>query len=95
MLIFEIFESMPDPRKPDHAFKHRLLDVLSIALCALLCGAESFVDMQDYGVAKEKWLRERLGLELPCGIPSHDIRPKGTRIASFLDSIHKPLRLVL
>jgi predicted transposase YbfD/YdcC len=83
MLIFEIFESVPDPRKPDHAFKHRLLDVLSIALCALLSGAESFVDMEDYGVAKEKWLRERLGLELPCGIPSHDTF---NRLFSRLDS---------
>src|ERR1051325_644821 len=72
MLIFEIFEQVPDPRKPGHAFDHLLLDVLCIALCAMLSGAESFVDMEDYGRAKEKWLRERLGLALPNGIPSHD-----------------------
>jgi predicted transposase YbfD/YdcC len=72
MLLFEMFESVPDPRTPHHAFKHRLLDVLCIALCAVVSGAESFVDMEDYGVAKEAWLRERLGLELPHGIPSHD-----------------------
>jgi len=72
MLIFEIFEGVPDPRTPDHAFKHLLIDVLCIALCAILSGAETFVDMEDYGVAKESWLRERLGLELPHGIPSHD-----------------------
>jgi predicted transposase YbfD/YdcC len=72
MLLFEIFESVPDPRTPDHAFKHLLIDVLCIALCAVLSGAESFIDFEDYGLAKEKWLRERLGLELPHGIPSHD-----------------------
>jgi predicted transposase YbfD/YdcC len=48
------------------------VDVLGIALCAVLSGAESFVDMEDYGVAKESWLCDRLGLELPHGIPSHD-----------------------
>jgi hypothetical protein len=75
MLIFQIFEQIPDPRRPDHSFKHLLVDVLCIALCATLSGAESFVDMEDYGLAKETWLRERLGrlgLELPHGIPSHD-----------------------
>ncbi len=72
MLIFEIFEQVPDPRKAGHAFEHLLIDVLSIALCAMLSGAESFVDMEDYGRAKEHWLRERLGLALPHGMPSHD-----------------------
>jgi len=72
MLLFSIFEQVPDPRKPGHAFEHRLIDVLCIALCAMLSGAESFVDMEKYGRAKEAWLRERLGLALPHGIPSHD-----------------------
>jgi predicted transposase YbfD/YdcC len=72
MLIFQIFEPMPDPRTPGHALRHRLIDILSIALCAMLSGAETFVDLEDYGRAKEPWLRERLGLELPHGIPSHD-----------------------
>ena len=72
MLLFSIFEQVPDPRKPGHAFEHHLIDVLCIGLCAMLSGAESFVDMEDYGRAKEAWLRERLGLALPHGIPSHD-----------------------
>lgn len=82
MLIFEIFERVPDPRKPNHSFHHRFLDVLCIALCATLSGAEGFVDMEDYGLAKETWLRERLGLELPHGIPSHDTF---NRLFSLLD----------
>jgi predicted transposase YbfD/YdcC len=72
MLCFEIFDQVPDPRKPGHAYRHQLIDVLCIALCAMLSGAETFVDMEDYGRAKEAWLRERLGLALPHGIPSHD-----------------------
>lgn len=72
MLIFQIFKQVPDPRKPGHAIQHHFLDVLCIALCSMLSGAEGFEDMEDYGHAKENWLRERLGLELPNGIPSHD-----------------------
>ncbi len=60
MLLIEIFSEVPDPRTPCHSLKHQLVDVLSIALCAVASGAESFVDMEDYGVAKEPWLRERL-----------------------------------
>ncbi len=82
MLIFEIFERVPDPRKANHSFQHRFLDVLCIALCATLSGAESFVDMEDYGLSKATWLRERLGLELPHGIPSHDTF---NRLFSMLD----------
>ena len=41
------------------------------------------MDFEDYGLAKEKWLRERLGLELPHGIPSHDTF---NRLFSLLDA---------
>ncbi len=90
MLIFEIFERVPDPRKANHSFQHRFLDVLCIALCATLSGAESFVDMEDYGLSKETWLRERLGLELPLEFP---VTTPSTD--SFPCSIPKPLKRVL
>ncbi len=48
-----------------------------------LSGAEGFVDFEDYGLAKEHWLRERLGLELPHGIPSHNTF---NRLFSLLDA---------
>src|SRR5574340_153096 len=60
--------------------KHRLLEILFIALCTILCGGESFTDMQAFGEAKEEWLRTRL--ELPHGIPSHDTFG---RVFSLLD----------
>ena len=64
----KIFQRVPDPRA-DNA-RHELLDVLSIALAAVLCGAESCADMADFGQSKEGLLRLVLGLE--HGIPSHD-----------------------
>ena len=44
--------------------------MLVIALCAVLCGADGFNEIEAWAQAKEPWLRERL--ELPNGIPSHD-----------------------
>jgi predicted transposase YbfD/YdcC len=66
------FAPLPDPRGHSNARKHELLDILCIALCAMLCGAESFFEMELFGRAKEDWLRQRLGLHLPSGVPSHD-----------------------
>ena len=62
---------VPDPRV-ERTRHHHLLDILTIALCATICGADSFVGIAEWGRAKEGWLRERLGLALERGIPSHD-----------------------
>jgi predicted transposase YbfD/YdcC len=67
--IVKHFAALPDPRLT-RTRRHNLLDILVIALCAVICGAESFSAMADYGVSKETWLRTFL--ELPGGIPSHD-----------------------
>jgi predicted transposase YbfD/YdcC len=63
------FEALPDPRL-NRTRDHDLIDVLVIAICALLCGAESFNDMADFGLAKEDWFKTFLSLR--NGIPSHD-----------------------
>lgn len=52
--------------------RHSLHDILVIALCATLCGAESFTEFEEFGLSKQRWLQERLGLSLLSGIPSHD-----------------------
>jgi len=62
------FRRLPDPRA-DNA-RHDLLEVLVIALAAVLCGADSCQDMADFGQSKEGLLR--LFLRLEHGIPSHD-----------------------
>ena len=49
---------------------HRLGDLVTIALCAVLCGADDWVAMEVFGHAKATWLRTFLAL--PNGIPSHD-----------------------
>jgi len=69
MSFADYFSDLPDPRL-DRQKRHCLMDILFIAVCAVVCGATSFVDMADFGKAKTDWLRERLDLEY--GIPSHD-----------------------
>jgi predicted transposase YbfD/YdcC len=63
------FAAIPDPRI-DRTKRHQLLDIITIAICAVLCGADSWVDVEVFGQAKLTWLRTFLAL--PHGIPSHD-----------------------
>ena len=63
------FRQLSDPRI-ERGKCHRLHDILIISVCALLCGAEGFVDMEEFGQAQRDWLSQLL--ELPNGIPSHD-----------------------
>jgi predicted transposase YbfD/YdcC len=63
------FRELPDPRI-ERSKAQALVDILTIALCAVLCGAESWVDLETFGREKERWLRTFLAL--PNGIPSHD-----------------------
>jgi predicted transposase YbfD/YdcC len=63
------FAALEDPRI-DRTKKHSLNDILVIALCAVLGGADSFDDIEEFGRAKRDWLGRFL--ELPNGIPSHD-----------------------
>ncbi|WP_027580939.1 transposase family protein, partial [Bradyrhizobium sp. Ai1a-2] len=62
------FGRLPDPRATNA--KHELLEVLFIALAAVLCGASSCAEMEEFGRSKEELLR--LLLRLEHGIPSHD-----------------------
>ncbi len=64
------FGQVEEPRQAGKV-EHRLEDVLAITVCAVLTHAESFEDIELYGHHKEKWLRQFL--ELPNGIPSHDM----------------------
>jgi predicted transposase YbfD/YdcC len=67
--LITIFREMPDPRC-GNAQRHELLDILTIALVASLCGAESCVDFAEFAEDREALLREFLSLE--NGLPSHD-----------------------
>lgn len=63
------FARLPEPRLPRRQV-HRLVDILTIALCAVLVGADDFVAIALFGKEKEAWLKTFLAL--PGGIPSHD-----------------------
>ena len=67
--ITEHFGALDDPRI-ERSKRHQLLDIIIIALCGSICGADSWVHIELFGQAKEKWFRTFL--ELPNGIPSHD-----------------------
>ena len=60
---------MTDPRV-ERTKAHMLEDILFIAIASVICGAESWNDMENFGKAKQEWLRTFL--RLPEGIPSHD-----------------------
>ena len=68
-LFLECFGDLPDPRC-GNAQRHDLLELLTVALAATLCGAESCVDFELFARSKEPLLREFLALQ--GGIPSHD-----------------------
>ncbi len=63
------FADLDDPRVVGRC-DHRLLDVVTIALLAVLSGAEDWPDIELFGETRQDWLRTFL--ELPNGIPSHD-----------------------
>jgi predicted transposase YbfD/YdcC len=65
----EYFASLPDPRI-ERCRRHKLIDIVTIAICTLVCGGEGFTDMEEFGHARRQWLETFL--ELPNGIPSHD-----------------------
>lgn len=63
------FAELPDPRR-DINREHKFIDILVIAICAIVCGAEDWESVALFGEAKEGWFRRFL--ELPSGIPAHD-----------------------
>jgi predicted transposase YbfD/YdcC len=63
------FGDLPDPRVQGRC-DYKLLDIILIAICGVLCGADSWVGIETVGKAKEAWFRQFL--ELEHGIPSHD-----------------------
>ena len=67
--ILDHFKDLEDKRV-ERTKRHKLIDIVTIAICAVICGADSWVLMETYGKKKEEWLKQFL--ELPNGIPSHD-----------------------
>jgi predicted transposase YbfD/YdcC len=67
--LLDHFAALDDPRV-ERTRRHALLDIVTIAVCAIICGADSWVEVAAFGQAKRDWLNSFLAL--PNGIPSHD-----------------------
>ena len=67
--ISEHFATLTDPRV-ERSRAHLLVEIVTIALCGVICGADDWVAVETFGRAKAEWLGTFL--ELPGGIPSHD-----------------------
>ena len=67
--LIERFADLPDPRVAGRT-DHDLLDIVVLALCAVMSGAEGWDDIEDWGREREAWLRRYLRLR--NGIPGHD-----------------------
>lgn len=63
------FVDLTDPRE-DRGYNHKLLDVIGLALCGTICGANSWADVERFAKAHIEWFEQFL--ELPYGVPSHD-----------------------
>jgi predicted transposase YbfD/YdcC len=63
------FQSLHDPRRR-HRQRHRLLDILAIALCAVIAGANTWQEVETFAQRRQDWLARFL--QLPNGVPSHD-----------------------
>lgn len=66
--IQDHFQSLPDPRR--RRVVYPLINVVMIAVCAVICGADDFVAIAEFGKQKKKWFAKFL--DLKAGIPSHD-----------------------
>jgi predicted transposase YbfD/YdcC len=67
--ILRSFATLPDPRVK-RTRKHELIDLVTIAICGVICGADGWAQIAEFGRCKQKWLATFLAL--PHGIPSHD-----------------------
>ena len=65
----DFFAELPDPRQAGKVV-YPLREIILVALCAAICGADSFVEFEEFGKAKIQFLRKLLPFE--HGIPSHD-----------------------
>lgn len=73
------FSSIPEPRI-ERCRQHELMDILFLSICAVLCGAEGWEEIEDFGLARLDWLRRYFLFE--NGIPKHDTI---ARVLSRLD----------
>ena len=81
------FANLPDPRtgkRRDHLF----LEIVAIAICAVICGAEGWTDVAAFGKAKRKWLKRFL--TLPHGTQARRMTPLGACLGRWMRKRSRP-----
>jgi hypothetical protein len=68
--LASIFAAVEDPRI-ERTKLHQLVDILMIAVCGVICGADGWVEIEEFGKAKAAWFQSWLAL--PNGIPSQEL----------------------
>ncbi|MGR8932322.1 MAG: transposase family protein [Gammaproteobacteria bacterium] len=82
--ILKRFSTIKDPGV-DPQRKHQLQDIFFITLCGVICGADNWVAIEDFGDSKQEWFTDLLGLE--HGIPPHDtLRRKESGLDTIIRS---------
>ena len=69
--MMECLEGLTDPRQEKKVL-HNFIETIMLVICAVIAGCDVWEDIADYCRVKEAWFREKLGLKLENGIPSHD-----------------------
>ena len=77
----EYFEALTDIRQQAKVL-HNFTEIVTMVVCAVIAGCDVWEDIADYCRVKEQWLRERIGLKLENGVPSHDTL---SRVFGMLD----------
>lgn len=80
--FIHIIETLEDPRIENHNMRHKMVDILVISFLGIVCGANNWTEVADFGDCKKEWLETFL--ELPNGIPAHDTF---SRFFSILDPV--------
>lgn len=81
MTLNEAFSVLPDPRTGP-AQRHDLREMILMALCAVLCGADTWVDVAEWAEDNESWLRQYVALT--HGTPSHDTFGRVFRMSGLM-----------
>ena len=83
--LAEHFAALADPRV-ERTKVHALLTIVTIAICAVVCGAETWNEIEEFGTAKAAWLGTFL--DLTDGVPSHDQRARPEPVVELRPDRH-------
>ncbi len=81
--IADHFSELEDPRI-ERTKRHKLIDIITITICAVICGADGWNDIELYGKCKYRWLKNRLLIKVKTNLPFIWLVPGRQTMASVL-----------